>query len=503
VFLSEKIMSNTTIVARIPSNQLIIDTSEFNDYCSKWKYFNTLITNDMDERNDRSVVFFKDIVDRSSQTINLNQKSIKKVIKNNVEHAEFMFEMNGNKQRFWMKTYGKNIISLDTQPNNYMVVRDSLLSDDERTLESIKFSKELLYPEKKRYSIKPIVYPELWKQFKNHESLDWKAEDISPEKDKSDFNKLSAPEKHCLKEVLAFFACSDFIVMENLEHNFISECNIPEINMFYTFQSRIEQVHSEVYANLIDGLIDDASEKQRLFNSIENHPIIMKKAQWMRKYMKKEKNETNIFNTSYPERLIAFACTEGIHFSSSFAYLLFFKSKGILKQVTLSNEQISRDEGLHTEEACVIAKHIRAIMPSQEVAHSIIIESVDIECESVDHSLPVKMTGLNSELMKIYVKNTANILCEQLGYDPIYDGVFNPFDWMELQIHTTKTNFFEQKPSEYKETNVQINWETKSNEEEEEEEENEEEEVEWSDEEEEEQFEVNNRSHIESTIKVF
>jgi len=493
-------------IARIPSQDLIIDSTQSNEFKSKFDFFNYLITKNKNQRKERSVVFFNESdVNNEKENIHINLKDFTRTLIHGLEYAEFEFKMFGKKQKFWIKTNKKDIITLDDSPDNFISINSNLISDDEKVIVDLEFTKDLLYPEKKRYSIKPIVYPELWKQYKNHESLEWKSEDISPEKDKSDFNKLLPSEKHCLKEVLAFFACADFIVMENLEHNFISECHIPEINMFYTFQARIEQVHSEVYANLIDDLIDDPAEKKRLFNSVENHPIIMKKAQWMGKYMVKRENETNIFNTSYPERLISFACTEGIHFSSSFAYLLYFKSKGILKQVTLSNELISRDEGLHAVFACIISYFIRAIMPSQEVAHRIIKEAVEIECQSVDHSLPKKMEGMNSDLMKIYVKNTANILCEQMGYDTIYDNVYNPFDWMELQIHTIKSNFFEQRPSEYKETNVQINWNNdlkKQQVEESDDDEEFDEDVEWSDEEEECVGKLND-FNIDQTIKVY
>lgn len=460
-------MNSKFYIARIPrSNLYIKNTTHLNDsFINQWKIFEELLLKKNEPTNKAVVFFNQDWVkqNENGKYISINDFPTQKISQQTF--IKLCFEHEGRSQHFYLllNNHEDGCFYLSEHPDDLILVNKSIASNSKETIESLRFAKDLLYSNKVRYCVKPIMYPELWEKYKNHEKLDWKAEDICAEKDRSDFNKLSKAEKHCLKEVLAFFACSDSIVMENLENNFINECTILEANMFYTFQSRIEQVHAEAYADMIDGLIDDPIEKQNLYDSVQKHPIIKKKANWMKRYMEKEENETNIFNTSYPKRLLSFACTEGIQFSSSFAYILYFKSKGTMKQITLGNELISKDEGLHRDFAEKIGNLIFAIMPSQEEAHSIIKESVNLEIEHVRHSIPLKLPGLNREMMEIYVKNTANILSVNMGYDIIYENVYNPFDWMEIQSQTIKSNFFEQKSSEYKESNVQIDWEKVDN----------------------------------------
>lgn len=150
--------------------------------------------------------------------------------------------------------------------------------------------------------------------------------------------------------VLAFFAASDGIVLENLAARFLKEIQIPEARCFYGFQMMMENIHSETYSQLIDTYISDDKEKNHLFKAIENIPSIAHKAKWALKWIGDE--------SSFAQRLVAFACVEGIFFSGSFCAIYWLKKRGLMPGLTFSNELISRDEGMHTDFACLLYKHL-------------------------------------------------------------------------------------------------------------------------------------------------
>ena len=247
--------------------------------------------------------------------------------------------------------------------------------------------------------------------------------------------------------VLAFFAASDGIVLENLALRFMGDVQVAEIRSFYGFQIAMENIHSEMYSLLIDTYIKDSIEKDSLFHATSNFPCITKKADWAKKWIEDKRS-------SFASRLVAFAAIEGIFFSSSFASIYWIKKRGIMPGLTFSNELISRDEALHTEFAILLYKKLQTKLSKKRI-HEIIKEAVEIEKEFILEAIPCRMIGMNSTLMSQYIEFVADRLCVQLGYDKIYNSN-NPFDFMELISVESKVNFFERTNSEYALANKKV-----------------------------------------------
>ena len=259
------------------------------------------------------------------------------------------------------------------------------------------------------------------------------------QRDKSDWDKLSENERYYIKHILAFFAGSDGIVAENLALRFYKEAESPVVKLFYGFQIAMEGIHSEVYANMIDSFIDNKDEKHKLFNAITTYPAIKKKADWCIKYI----NSSDDFR----ERLIAFAVCEGIFFSGAFCSIFWLKSRGVCQILGLGNQFIARDEGLHCDFAVAYYRQFDPL--PMETIHAIITEGVEIETEFITEALPCRLIGMNDELMKEYIQFVANRLAVQLGTPSPYPKAKNPFSFMEMISMEGKTNFFENKVSEY------------------------------------------------------
>jgi len=298
-----------------------------------------------------------------------------------------------------------------------------------------------------RYVMFPIQDEDIWKMYKKHVDCFWRAEEVDLSKDLSDWGKLTGDEKHFISMVLAFFAASDGIVLENLAVRFMSDVQLSEARAFYGFQIAMENIHSEMYSILIDTFIKDGIHRQKLFQATQNYPCISLKASWAKKWM----NDTD---SNFATRLVAFACVEGIFFSSAFASIYWIKKRGLLPGLTFSNELISRDEALHTEFAILLYTKLQNKL-TQENVHFIIRESVEIEKVFITESLPCRLIGMNSKMMRQYIEFVGDRLSMQLGYDKIY-GSTNPFDFMELISIDTKVNFFERTNSAYALANKEI-----------------------------------------------
>ena len=295
------------------------------------------------------------------------------------------------------------------------------------------------------YTLLPINYNNLWNLYKKALASYWTVEEIDLSKDMNDWNKLNNNEQYFIKNILAFFAGSDGIVVENLAIRFMSDIKANEATCFYGFQIAIENIHSEMYSLLIDTYIKDNDEKNKLFNAIDTIPCITKKANWAIKWI----NDTN---SSFAKRVVAFACVEGIFFSGSFCAIFWLKKRGLMPGLTSSNELISRDEGLHTDFAVEIYKLLNNKL-DYETIKEIVCDAVSIEKEFITESLPCKLIGMNSILMTEYIEFVADRLIVQLGYDKIYNSK-NPFDFMEMISLEGKTNFFEKRVMEYSKANI-------------------------------------------------
>ena len=306
----------------------------------------------------------------------------------------------------------------------------------------------ILAENKDRFVIFPIKHNDIWEYYKKSEASFWTAEEIDLSNDLSDWdNKLNDNERHFVKHVLAFFAASDGIVNENLAINFLNEVQYPEARFFYGFQVMMENIHSETYSLLIDTYIKDPIEKDKLLHAVETVPCVGKKAEWALKW---------ISNGSFAERLIAFAAVEGIFFSGSFCSIFWLKKRGLMPGLSFSNELISRDEGLHCDFACLLyADHIKNKLPKEQVT-KIITDAVIIEKEFVSDAIPVRLIGMNSDLMCQYIEFCADRLLLALGCDKFYNAA-NPFDFMEMISLQGKTNFFEKRVAEYQKSGVMNN----------------------------------------------
>jgi ribonucleoside-diphosphate reductase beta chain len=302
----------------------------------------------------------------------------------------------------------------------------------------------ILQENKDRFVLFPIKHKAIWEMYKKAEASFWTAEEIDLSPDLQDWeNKLNADEKHFIKHVLAFFAASDGIVNENLAVNFMSEVQYPEARCFYGFQIMMENIHSETYSLLIDTYIKDSKEKETLFNALETLPCVNKKGQWALKWITKG---------TFAERLIAFAAVEGIFFSGSFCSIFWLKKRGLMPGLSFSNELISRDEGLHCDFACLLYSELAGKLPVQRVT-DIIKNAVEIEKEFVVDALPVRLIGMNSDMMCQYIEFVADRLLVALGCPKAYMAT-NPFDFMELISLQGKTNFFEKRVAEYQKSGV-------------------------------------------------
>ena len=291
-----------------------------------------------------------------------------------------------------------------------------------------------------RFVIFPIQHPDIWKMYNDQFSVLWKVQEVDLSKDPMDWAKLNAKEQHFLKRILGFFAGSDGIVMENLAQRFMTEIQIPEARMFYGFQNMMEGVHSVMYSLLIDTYIEDRAEKVDSLQSIKTVPCIQKKADWAMHWIKSD-------DADFASRLMAFSIVEGVFFSGAFCSIFWIKQRGLLPGLTASNEFISRDEGLHTEFACLLYSKCKHKLPKTK-AIKMMREAVKIEKEFILDALPCSLIGMSAPRMGEYIEFVADRLMTALGYSKIWNTV-NPFPWMERISLEGKTNFFEKRVTNY------------------------------------------------------
>ncbi|KAF2646115.1 ribonucleoside-diphosphate reductase small chain [Massarina eburnea CBS 473.64] len=348
------------------------------------------------------------------------------------------FESSANKENIYKPIVG--IPDLDAEED---------ASKKPATAETIKpeeADEPLLQENPHRFVMFPIKYHDVWQMYKKAEASFWTAEEIDLSKDLHDWNKrLNDDERFFISHVLAFFAASDGIVNENLVERFSGEVQIPEARCFYGFQIMMENIHSETYSLLIDTYISEPKQRTYLFNAIDNIPCIRKKADWALRWISDK-------NSTFATRLVAFAAVEGIFFSGSFASIFWLKKRGLMPGLTFSNELISRDEGMHTDFACLLFSLLKN-RPSKDLVQSIITEAVNIEKEFLTEALPCALLGMNADLMCQYIEFVADRLLLSLGNAKFYNAV-NPFDFMENISLAGKTNFFEKRVGDYQKAGV-------------------------------------------------
>lgn len=342
------------------------------------------------------------------------------------------------------------VLSPDDMPEKLIgddIALDKIIVSEHKRAEMLGLHQPepLLEENPGRFVLFPIKHDDIWNMYKKAEASFWTAEEIDLASDMNDWNNLTRNERHFISNVLAFFAASDGIVNENLAANFATEITSPEARCFYGFQIAVENIHSETYSLLIDTYIKDSNEKDRLLNAIDTVPCVQKKARWALKWCDKT-------NASFAERVVAFSAVEGIFFSGSFCAIFWLKKRGLMPGLGFSNELISRDEGLHTDFACLLYSKLVNKLPASRIL-DIITSAVEIEKEFISDSLPVELIGMNSYLMKQYIEFVADRLLLELGVDRYYKTK-NPFDFMEMISLQGKTNFFEKRVGEYAKAGV-------------------------------------------------
>jgi ribonucleoside-diphosphate reductase beta chain len=333
------------------------------------------------------------------------------------------------------------------------VMKASLISDKKTSHVSTKIKtgkarlpEILLDPDEKRYVILPIKYPDIWAMYEKHQKTRWIPAEVDYSADVCDWEKLNPGEKHFLKHILAFFAASDAIVNDNIIDNLLQKIQILEARYFYGTQVEMENIHSLTYALLIDTYISDPKEKEEMFNAVEHMKTVKKKAEWAIKWTNSDADLDSLF--------IAFAAVEGIFFSGSFCAIFWLATRGLMPSLCISNDLISRDEGIHTDFAVLMHTNYVANKLSQDEVYMIFSEAVEIECEFITGALGCDLIGMNKKLMKQYIKFVANRLLRQLNYETLYKDVNkvdvkNPFPFMDRILLENKTNFFENRVTNY------------------------------------------------------
>ena len=345
-----------------------------------------------------------------------------------------------------METTDSSTLATELKAKKSPVVRSRKSSMHEPPPLALEPTAEPLKPEpllsnsEDRLVLFPIKHHDLWLRCKQQQSVIWLAEEIDVSKDMKDWEKLSPNERHFIKNILGFFAGSDGIVMENLATRFSREVTWPEARYFYANQNYMEAIHSETYSILIDTYVTDKQEKHDLLHAIDTIPCVKKKADWALNWITSP-------DADFATRLIAFAAVEGIFFSGAFCAIFWMKQRGLMPGLTLSNEFIARDEGLHTDFACLLYSKIVNRIDKKKV-HKIIRDAVKIEKQFITKSLPCELIGMNADLMSKYIEFVADRLLVQLGYPKVYREA-NPFDFMERISLENKDNFFEKRVSTY------------------------------------------------------
>jgi ribonucleoside-diphosphate reductase subunit M2 len=305
---------------------------------------------------------------------------------------------------------------------------------------SSRIVEPLLRENPQRYVMFPIEDQAIFDMYKKQVDCFWRVEEVDLSKDLTTWETLSDPEKHFISMILAFFAASDGIVLENIAGRFMTDVQLSEARAFYGFQIAMENIHSEMYSLLIEKYITDAEEKTKLFHALDEFPCIRKKADWALKWISDKRS-------NFASRLVAFACVEGIFFSGAFCSIYWLKSRQLMPGLCFSNELISRDEALHTEFAVLLYSRLERKLSKSRI-YDIIKEAVSIEKEFILDALPCRLIGMNSDAMSQYIEFVADRLVLQLGYDKIYNAN-NPFAFMEMISIEGKTNFFEKRVGEY------------------------------------------------------
>jgi ribonucleotide reductase beta subunit family protein with ferritin-like domain len=342
-------------------------------------------------------------------------------------------------------------MSIESETSNSEISRISSQESENNILDDLSNLEDL--SDLTVYTFFPINYPILHNYYKSLKNTQWVPEEIDFAADRQDWDRLDKNTRRPLKFVLGFFAPADGLINKNLVERFVKDTSfIKEAGHFYAAQAFNETIHNETYSLLIKTLIRNPEKEQKLYNSVKSYPVIGNIARWMLKWMSSDR--------SLPERIIAFACIEGVLFSGAFCLIYWVKRRNILEGLCKANEWIARDEAVHTEFAVALYHCITSDPKFKhkpvtfETAKEIIDSAISVSEQFVRTAIRKDLVGLNADDMTKYIKCTANSLFKSLGFENgnnsklLYD-VENPFKYMAIVSLPNKTNFFESRVSEY------------------------------------------------------
>ena len=309
-------------------------------------------------------------------------------------------------------------------------------------------------------TLRPMRYPVFFDMFRDGIKNTWTVEEIDFQTDLVDLRqRLSPAEVHVIQRLVAFFATGDSIVSNNLVLNLYKHVNSPEARLYLSRQLFEEAVHVQFYLTLLDNYVPDPDERAGAFAAVENIPSIAKKAEfcmkWMDSIQEIEQLETRAQRRQFLLNLICFAsCIEGLFFFAAFAYVYFFRSKGLLHGLAGGTNWVFRDESCHLEFAFEVVKIVRAQEPDlwdealERQVIEMICEAVESEAQFAEDLLSAGVAGLSLRDMRQYLGYVADARLVRLGINPVFHSK-NPFAFMDLQDVQELTNFFERRVSAY------------------------------------------------------
>ena len=309
-------------------------------------------------------------------------------------------------------------------------------------------------------TLRPMRFPVFFDMFRDGIKNTWTVEEIDFQTDLVDLKQKFTPaEVHVIQRLVAFFATGDSIVSNNLVLNLYKHINSPEARLYLSRQLFEEAVHVQFYLTLLDNYVPDPDERVAAFAAVENIPSIAKKAdfcmKWMDSIQKLDELRTREDRRQFLLNLICFAsCIEGLFFFAAFAYVYYFRSRGLLHGLAAGTNWVFRDESCHLEFAFEVVNVVRAQEPDlwdAELERQIVVmlkEAVDAEAQFAEDLLAGGVAGLSLREMREYLGYVADARLKRLGIEPVF-GTKNPFAFMELQDVQELTNFFERRVSAY------------------------------------------------------
>ncbi len=309
-------------------------------------------------------------------------------------------------------------------------------------------------------TLRPMKYPVFYEMYKNAIKNTWTVDEVDFNADIVDLNKkMTAPERHLISRLVAFFATGDSIVGNNLVLNLYKHVNSPEARLYLSRQLYEEALHVQFYLTLLDTYIPDHKEREQAFAAIHNIPSIRKKAEFSFKWMDSI-NDLHQLNTFEDRRrflmnMICFAgIIEGLFFFAAFAYVYFLRSKGLLSGLATGTNWVFRDESGHIDFAFAVIHKALEEEPElmndgmKDMIIAMFNEAIECEMTFAHDILDNGVAGLSVKDMKTYLQYIADQRLERLGIAHQFN-VKNPFDFMELQNAQELANFFERRVSAY------------------------------------------------------